>query len=133
MSPGGETACGQEERKKNYFRSSASVSRKALPLAVKRAALPERPDAADETCLVELEHVNAVERHSTFIAHAIDGPHHRRLMTDHEDLTRGDLDRLVPGHLSIPELADPDQEAAYARIVVSSTVRSVTSAIPCPP
>jgi hypothetical protein len=47
MSPGGETACGQEEQTKNYFRSSASAARKALHLAVKRAALPERPDAAD--------------------------------------------------------------------------------------
>src|SRR5512144_3280285 len=31
---------------------------------MKRAALPERADAADETGIVELEHVNAVERHT---------------------------------------------------------------------
>ena len=36
---------------------------KALRLTVKRAALPERADTADEACVVELERVNAVERH----------------------------------------------------------------------
>jgi len=34
-------------------------------------------------------------------------------MIDHEDLTRDDLDRLVPGHLSIPELADLAVPSAY--------------------
>lgn len=76
-------------------RSSASVSRQALDPRAKRAALPERADAADKTCVVELKHVNAVERHRAFIGHAIYGPHHRCLMIDHEDLTR-DLDRPVP-------------------------------------
>src|SRR4029077_15389689 len=47
----------------HLVRSSASVSRRALDLTVKRGALPERADAADQTCIVELEHVNAAERH----------------------------------------------------------------------
>jgi hypothetical protein len=60
-----------------------------------------------------LKHVNAVERHRTFIGHAIDGPNHRCLTIDHEDLTRDDLDRPVPGHLSIPEPADLAVPPAY--------------------
>ena len=39
----------------------ALTTRKALDLTVKRGALPERADAADKTCIVELEHVNAIE------------------------------------------------------------------------
>src|SRR5438128_2535885 len=86
---------------------------KALELTVKRAALPERAAAADETCVVELEHVNAVERHGAFVSHAIDGPHHCCFVTDHEDLTSDDFDRLLPGHLSIPEFADRAVPSAY--------------------
>src|SRR6185369_7297084 len=94
-------------------RSSASVSWQALDLRAKRAALPERADAADKTGIVELKHVNAVERHRAVIGHALYGPHHRCLTLDHEDLTRDDLDRLVPGHLAIPELADLAVPSAY--------------------
>jgi len=41
--------------------------------------MPERADATDATRVVELEHVNPVERHRTVVGHAIDGPHHCRL------------------------------------------------------
>src|SRR5690242_1555296 len=71
---------------------------------MKRAALPERTDAVDDTRIVEVEHV---------IGHALDGPHHRCLMIDHEDLARDDLDPPVPSHLSIPELPDLAVAAAY--------------------
>jgi hypothetical protein len=64
-------------------RRSEARSQNARTLLIRRASS-------------ELEHVNAVERHRASIGHAIDGPHHRCLMIDHEDLARDDLDRLVP-------------------------------------
>lgn len=58
------------------FRSSASGSTvaEALELMSKRFALPERAHAADATCVVEVEYVNAVERHGAVGSHAIPGP-----------------------------------------------------------
>ena len=100
---------------KSMVRSSRGRVRvaKALELTLKRAALPKRADATDATCVVESEHINAVERHGTFVGHAMDGPHHRCLVTGHEDLARDDFDGLVAGHLSIPEFADLAVPSAY--------------------
>src|SRR6185295_7995573 len=85
-------------RRRQRPRSLPEAPRKVLDLTAKRTALPERADAADETCIVEA--------HRAFTGHAVDGPHHRGLMVHQVDLTRNDLDRLIPGHLLIPELAD---------------------------